>query len=220
MLSSAIEEKPRVTYEKHALSSLPPLYRDMWETSVLRRLREAVPILFQFGWIAGGAVRRAMLGTEMEAPKGADIDFFFNAQADWHSWRQACYKLDLGGEKEKAHAIEFTLTVPGLVRVKLQAIRNRYFRDVFALVDDFDFTHCQFAIGGDWLTIGPTSTNDAMGKRLVIANTQAPVAAIRRIHKYQREGFKISDAQIKKLLRAAAAAPDTIDTPLLEEYVE
>lgn len=207
---------------KYQLSALPVQFRDFWETSDLRRIMRLYPDLFEYGWVAGGAVRRAVLGTESEATLQSDIDFFFSTSGFCDEWDKACRRLGMGDTmKEKTHAREYTFRPSPLSRrVKLQAIRGRWFATSRALLNDFDYAHCQFAIGGDWLTIGQTSVSSAQRKRLEIVNARAPVAAIRRIVKYEREGFKITDTQLKKLLRAVTNDPSTIDTPLLEEYVD
>lgn len=207
--------KPALSYAVH---QIPEPYRANLMGSRLMRSLRSLPV--QTGptgpWVAGGAVRRALLGTEHEATAGADIDLFFHTPLQFEEWKRAMASVP--GARiivTKDHCIEFEFG-----DCNLQGIKGRYFQNAVALLEDFDFTMCQFVLAGRVIHVGHMAITDAENKNLVVADTKAPVAVIRRIMKYKAEGFRISDTEIKTLLRNVVKNPDSIDRELVvADYV-
>lgn len=141
-------------------------------------------------WIAGGSVRRMITDGKMG---DGDVDYFFKSQAQFHEF---CMKIrteptfKILDEKVNPNNQQWTLKVPAsLSEVKVQAINFDYFENVERLLANFDFTVCQFAYDGTNLHCGDFALWDLARKRIVINNVRFPIATLRHMLKYNRQGF-------------------------------
>ena len=95
-------------------------------------------------WLAGGAIRRTLIGHELDS----DFDFFFRSQEHLDAWRSAlppAMKL----VKETPHHLQFFGTLDGKDKpITVQAIRFKFYMSAADVIDSFDYTITQFALDG------------------------------------------------------------------------
>jgi hypothetical protein len=177
---------------------------DFKELTISQVLRGLPPIGANGPWLAGGAVRRTVLGEE---PK-SDFDFFFR---DADQLKEFCAGLEQRGfikVKETTHHIHYKGNIggSGLPR-DIQAIRFAFYPDADAVIDSFDFTICQFAFDGKTLTAGDYALFDLGRKRLAVHKLTFPVSSMRRMLKYTKQGFTACSGAIATILRETAQNP-------------
>lgn len=157
-------------------------------------------------WCAGGAIRRTLIKQALDS----DFDFFFRSaeqMADWE--KQLPSSLSLVRETE--HHKHWKGTLDGsVIPVEIQAIRFRYYESAEAVIDSFDYTITQFALEGGTLVTTPFALWDLGRKRLAIHKVTYPVATMRRMLKYTRQGFTACAGCMATLLRETATSPEAM----------
>ena len=113
------------------------------------------PNLFSGPWIAGGAVRRLMLGQDLI---DADIDVFRSTDSKRDAYLS---ELDKVGLSKFVTEMATTYKMKhGDDIQKVQVITGRLHNTVETLLDDFDFTVCQFATDGNYIVYLNTAKDD------------------------------------------------------------
>lgn len=167
------------------------------DTSELNRILAAVG---NGAWCAGGAIRRTLMKQALDS----DFDFFFrsaDALAEWEKKLPATVTFI----RETEHHKHWKGTVEGsALPVEIQAIRFRYYDSAEAVIDSFDYTITQFALDGDRLVTTPEALWDLGRKRLAIHKVTYPVATMRRMLKYTRQGYTACAGCMATLLRETA----------------
>jgi hypothetical protein len=79
--------------------------------------------------------------------------------------------------------------------ITLQLVSFRFFDNIKALLDGFDFTACQFGFDGQTLYTGDTSLDDLRNREIIFNNVLDNVATGIHIEKYTKIGFKIPASQ-------------------------
>lgn len=155
-------------------------------------------------WCAGGAIRRTL----MKQPLDSDFDFFFRsaeALAEWEKKLPATLSLF----RETEHHKHWKGTVEGsAIPVEIQAIRFRYYDSAEAVIDSFDYTITQFARDGSKLVTTPEALWDLGRKRLAIHKVTYPVATMRRMLKYTRQGYTACAGCMATLFRETASSQE------------
>ncbi len=178
------------------------------EQTDLRKSLAKLPAIHPDGpWLAGGAVRRTLLGEDITS----DFDYFFHDEDQLSAFTTQVESLGLVKLRENAHNISFRGKIggEGLDR-DVQAIKMSYYENAEAVIDTFDFTICQFAFDGETLTCGDCALWDLGRKRLAVHKITYPVASVRRMLKYGRQGFVVCNGAITELLRQTAASPENM----------
>lgn len=188
-------------------SNTHPRFNDLLPpTSALWKLLESVPNFSGRGWLVGGALRRAI----SNRPIDSDLDFVFKSEADKNS-----FHADLEGEgfiQSAATGIKSNTnwTHPKLEKIPLQSIHHRYYDDVTAIFDSFDFTICQFAYADNTLYCGEMALYDLAMKRLVVNKISYPTASLRRIIKYSKQDFYLCAGAASNFLKQIVDNPTTV----------
>jgi hypothetical protein len=167
-------------------------------------------------WIAGGAVRRSLMLERLTT----DIDLFFSSGEAFETFKIMAAEIPgIRITAKRAHVLQFELPLPAADGFKrlyvLQAVCREFYGSTLQLLEDFDFTICQFVLDGSYLVATEQGWEDAKAHILRIANPHTPVSTIRRIIKYHDQGFRIDDDSIKKLLNHVVKYPDSIDRELI-----
>lgn len=141
-------------------------------------------------YIMGGAVRRILLG---EQGIKSDVDLFFTSDADFGKALETFHnsKDKFKFEKETENHVCF-IWLEQNVPVQLIKIIPKQDCNVEDILNEFDYTICQFAVNYknlDVLYSGDSSLFDLGRKRLVINKITYPVASLRRLIKYSKQGF-------------------------------
>lgn len=166
-------------------------------------------------WIAGGAVRRTLAGHVLDS----DFDFFFRddaALAEWQLKLPSAFRL----VRETKHHKHWRGTVEGSeLPIDIQAIKFAFYDSAEAVIDSFDYTITMFALDGTDLVTTPEALWDLGRKRLAIHKVTYPVATMRRMLKYGKQGFTACAGCMATLFRETARSPEALGA-LDIEYVD
>jgi hypothetical protein len=174
--------------------------------TALAKVLDGVPSLTPEGpWLGGGALRRTLLGEQPES----DFDFFF-ASADQFDAFAGVIQSE-GGRlvAETEHHQTYLLTIAEKTRA-LQLIRFKFYTSAEDVINSFDYTICQFAFDGQTLTMGDLSLWDLARKRLVLNVITYPVSTLRRLLKYQRQGYFACSGCLTSILQQTAQSPELL----------
>lgn len=181
----------------------------------LAKVLEALPRMAPIGpWIAGGALRRTILGQEPDS----DFDFFFRDENQLKVFQASLLLRDFRVDRETEHHIQLRGIV-GDKSVRAQLIKFAYYTNAAAVIDSFDFTICQFAYDGLTLTCGEFSLWDLARKRLAIHKITFPLSTMRRVLKYTNQGFTACGGALTAILTATADEPKLRET-LHIQYID
>ncbi|WP_316176185.1 hypothetical protein [Bradyrhizobium sp. SZCCHNRI1073] len=176
--------------------------------TTLAGILKALPPLSKEGpWIAGGALRRTLLGKEPES----DFDFFFRDAGQLADFTAALESSGLVKVRETAHHVHYRgkLGDSGIDR-DIQCIRFAFYQNSEAVIDSFDYTICQLAFDGKTLTLGEFTLWDLGRRRLAIHKITYPVATMRRMLKYTAQGFTACAGCMATILTETASKPEIL----------
>lgn len=176
--------------------------------TTLAGILKSLPQLSKDGpWIAGGALRRTLLGKEPES----DFDFFFRDAEQLAAFTSALEAAGLSKVRETAHHVHYRGTIgdSGIHR-DIQCIRFAFYQNAEAVIDSFDYTICQLAFDGKTLTLGEFTLWDLGRRRLAIHKITYPVATMRRMLKYTSQGFTACAGCMATILTQTASNPEIL----------
>lgn len=175
--------------------------REVWDAwmRVIRPLPRCSPT--QGPWIAGGAIRRLLLGTDLFS---ADIDYF---SKDVQQHHLICSRLEtmdaVMTHDTKDHK---TYRVPAdhdAARWLVQVVRSRFCQSLEKHLDEFDFRLCQTGWDGEAFLVSLGAYKDLLSKELNVTGVfHNPLGSLMRVVKYYRQGFVPTQACITALLDA------------------
>jgi len=192
----------------------------------------AVYDIKQGPWIAGGSVRKLWQGLDWS---GEDIDIFFNNRTQieqFHNhikYKFIKSKFDLLDEYiqptnlkkdtdidvyETSNAVSYTLNNPSEFgeAVKIQAIRRQFYDSAEDLLNDFDWTVCQFVSDGTTMWATPLAERDLAAKNIVLSPTTTRTVKTLRLMKYSAYGFNASDEMMIAALSGIESGNASQDT--------
>jgi hypothetical protein len=177
---------------------------DFSETT-LAKVLGTVPTLSAAGpWIAGGAIRRTIMGKEPES----DFDFFFRDADQLGTFADGLLERGYRKVRETEHHIQFRGAPNGGVERDVQLIRFKYYQSAEDVIDSFDFTICMVAFDGETLTAGEYALFDLGRQTLAIHQVTFPVSTMRRMIKYTKQGFRACPGAMATILRETATNPE------------
>jgi len=165
-------------------------------------------------WIAGGAIRRALLG---QGCGGSDIDLFF---ANSEQLAKSASQIEgIGGKvaRKTEHATDYALTIEE-IEYRIQFIGIAFYESPAAILDSFDFTICQFVTDGNRLGVGEYALWDLARKRLVLHKLTYAVASMRRFLKYTKQGFTACTGMMASFLEAVVRDPAVVKADI--KYID
>jgi hypothetical protein len=169
----------------------------------------------RIGWIAGGAVRRTLINK----PIDSDYDYFFKSEEDFDKFEKML-PSSLKLVNETAHHKHWRGTVGDSdLKVNVQGIKFKFYDTVEDCINSFDYTITMFALDGDDLVTTPEALWDLGRRKLVINKITYPVATMRRMLKYSKQGFTACSGCMASLYRETAASPEAL-AQLDIEYVD
>jgi hypothetical protein len=185
------------------------------ETTLAVILAGLPPISSEGPWIAGGALRRTLLGAEPES----DFDFFFRDAAQLTSFTSRLEASGFTKHRETQHHIHYRGRIGDGPARDIQCIRFAFYKSAAEVIDSFDYTICMLAFDGKTLTLGDFTLWDLGRRRLAIHKVTFPVATMRRMLKYTSQGFTACKGCLAAILRATASNPELL-AQLDIEYVD
>jgi hypothetical protein len=164
-------------------------------------------------WLAGGALRRTILGMPMDS----DLDFFFSNES---ALKTASETLKSKGF-EKRRESEFNETWIGKCADKplsVQLIKVMFYDSPEAVIDSFDFTICQLIYDGSTLYCGSYTLFDLARKRITVHRVTYGASTVRRLIKYTKQGFTACQGTFVSILEKIVEDPSRIRGEV--EYVD
>lgn len=157
-------------------------------------------------WLAGGAIRRTLIGHAMDS----DFDFFFASADALKAWEgRLPYSLKLVRETE--HHKHYRGTIEGSeLPIDVQAIRFKFYETAEQVIDSFDYTVTMFCLDGTSLVTTPYALWDLGRKRLAVHRITYPVATMRRLLKYTKQGFTACSGCLQSILTETVASPEAM----------
>lgn len=141
-------------------------------------------------WVAGGSVREFF--TEAKIEDDTDIDIFFPSIDEYNKVFNILHN-DLNIETLHGCIIK----VNGK---KLHLIKNFFFNSPEEIIDNFDFTVCSVVIDKENIYKYCDFDSDNLNRKLVIKSYIKPLNTLKRVLKYIRKGYFISDEELILLL--------------------
>lgn len=162
-------------------------------------------------YIAGGAIRRAIMG---EKSVGSDIDLFFLDERTFDVFYNVLSLnkdlFELVSNTENNACFKWNGIPVQLVKKFVKDSNG-----IEDILNEFDFTICQFAVSYcdlDTLYAGDMALFDLARRRLVVNKITYPVASLRRMIKYTKQGFYACSGTLKTFLKVSKDI-DLEDTP-------
>ena len=181
-------------------------------TDELNRIMKAVK---GDAWCAGGAIRRTLINSALDS----DFDFFFRSADHLKAWEDSLPKT-LRLVRETDHHKHWRGTVEGSeLPIDIQAIKFKFYETAESVIDSFDYTITMFCLDGEDLVTTPYALWDLGRKKLAVHKITYPVATMRRLLKYTRQGFTACGGCLASLLKETAASPEAMGQ-LDIEYVD
>lgn len=173
-----------------------------------------IPDIKEYGWLAGGAIRRLITGADLDS----DFDFFFKSKVkfdDFYISIRGDKNIKIKEELKNEFNLKLTLDIfcyNELVHENIifQLININYYENPEDLLKSFDFTLCQFATDGESLFCGDTSLWDTASKKIVVNKITYPVASLRRMFKYTKQGYYACAGSLSSFLLQVLADPDSV----------
>jgi hypothetical protein len=176
------------------------------ETGIGIKLRTYINRLADMGlkldssgiWLAGGAIRRAVCGHDIEA---GDFDVYvtndwcFEKMADAHHWTQGTT-----AKKPNLNMVSYDFIVDSL-RVQLHYVKKK--PSLTAILKTFDFTCCQFGCDGSIIRYIPPALEDARNLILRYTGVLGQFTTARAF-RFIEMGFKPKKECLRELQKVAS----------------
>lgn len=181
-------------------------FNDINELDLIRFINN-IPMLGKGVWLAGGAIRRTLMGYKNVE---SDFDLFFETPEIKDDYIKSIEND--GAILKRKNDLNACYEYKGFI---IQCIHVKYYKDPMEILDSFDYTICQFATDGKTLYYNPLALYDLGRKRLVIHKVTYPVATLRRLLKYVSQGFYACSGCLFNLLESVARNPQLLDDKFL-----
>ena len=167
-------------------------------------------------WIGGGAIRRTLINQ----PLDSDFDFFFRSQDAFSIWLDNKPKT-MEVVRETQHHVQLEGTIgDSKLPIIVQGINFQYYPDgAPTVVDSFDYTITQFVLADTTLHTTDMALWDLGRRKLSINKVTYPVATMRRMLKYTKQGFTACAGCMQELLLQTANSPEAMASMDIE-YVD
>lgn len=155
-------------------------------------------------WLAGGAIRRTII----KQPLDSDFDFFFTDVDAKNNFVKNAESKGFVKTRETKHHTQLEGIIPdSKLPIIIQAINFQYYTSLDDVLDSFDYTVTQFGFDGENLVTTPYALWDLGRKRLAIHKITYPVATMRRMLKYGKQGFTACGGCMADLYRKTLENP-------------
>jgi len=159
-------------------------------------------------WVAGGFCTRLLDGRETA---GSDFDMFFKTENQF---------IRIRDELISIHKFAVTKTQQNSIMlerdgIEINLVTLEYFEYIEDVFNFFDLTISQCALvttkpGEYRMVTTPLALRDIVAKKLVINSIHHPVATMKRILKYSKQGYELCTGGVIHFLTAVALNPELI----------
>lgn len=158
-------------------------------------------------FLAGGAIRTLFSQYEIFSPEETDIDLFFrNGEIAEYIKKALDKHSDIYNKVFECPEGRLTTFLEnrddGISPWKIQLITFDYYNSGADLIGTFDFTPTMFATDGKLLWYGDRSINDTMERRLRWNVITYPASSLRRMMKYARKGYYMTEEDYREFVTA------------------
>ena len=148
-------------------------------------------------YLAGGAVRRVFSGN---SSLESDFDFFFASEKAHTDFVASLKDIDNAKVvRETKNSSTFKVVVND-TEAEINTVSIRFFESVENCIESFDFTACMFGYDGENVITTPQALWDLARRRIRVNKITYPVASLRRLIKYTKQGFYACDGAMKEML--------------------
>lgn len=161
----------------------------------------SIPIEFKVGgpWLCGGSIRRVISDRNF---KDADFDVFFKDDLQFKSIYEKLQQNNFKITNEQEHAVTFEQEHDVTFSVKIQLIKMHYYPDISSCINDFDYTVAMCGFDGSSIYLGDYTLYDIARKRLAVNKVKYPVAMLRRLIKYTKQGYYACNGCLQEIANA------------------
>lgn len=158
-------------------------------------------------WLGGGAIRRTLIKMKLDS----DYDYFFKSQEHFEEWEKKL-PVTLKKTRETQHHSQYEghlgdkLETP----VIIQAIKFKFYKTAEEVLDSFDYTITQFVLDGNTLVTTTESLWDLGRRKLALHRVTYPVATMRRMIKYTKQGFTACGGCMQDLFTKTMDNPEAL----------
>lgn len=188
-------------------------YNNDVENMELFSVLNGLPFPMDGVWLAGGALRRTLIGDLLTS----DFDFFFNGEESLKAFKKSLISRGAREISKTDHQETLVIEIARKQRT-IQLVKIGYYETAEQLIDSFDFTITQFAYDGEVLTCGKFSLWDLSRRRLALHKLTYGVATMRRLIKYTNQNFTACAGVMQSILESVVANPNTIQSNI--QYVD
>lgn len=186
---------------------------DVEDHELFKVLSELPELIHNNMWLAGGAIRRTLIGEELTS----DFDFFFKNEETLKLYAKSLEGKKAKKTAETQHHITYCIDIKGKPRI-IQLIKIGYYDNPESVIDTFDFTITQFAYDGINLYCGKHSLWDLARKRLALHKLTFGVATMRRLIKYTNQDFTACAGVMQSILEAVVNDPKVVQSDI--QYID
>lgn len=170
------------------------------------RLESLLNFLPEGAYVAGGYIGALMAGMDKFRP-AKDIDIFFTSEDaagktmallldppsnDLRAWAWQDYRL---AQKQTEGCVDFRCSGIDVFALPIQLVQIYFYDDPEHIIDNFDLTAVQFAIGRDRiLHYNPVSLLDIAAKKISINRRENATKLKTRVQKYLSYGWSMTEA--------------------------
>jgi len=167
-------------------------------------------------WLGGGAIRRTLINQ----PLDSDFDFFFRDQESFDKWLENV-PTTMKVVKKTKHHVQLEGTIEGSqLPIIVQGIYFKFYPDgAPSVIDSFDYTITQFVLSDTSLHTTDMAIWDLGRRKLSINKITYPVASMRRMLKYTKQGFTACAGCMQDLFTKTATSPEAMASMDIE-YVD
>lgn len=198
-------------YVKTSLNDLTSKVKNITE---LEFLLETLPPLSENGpWVAGGSLLR----TYISLPLTTDLDIFFRDQQQYDTYFQ---KFKEFGADSRKYTIESERSQTNwhktcVIKYRdkqytIQFINKKFFTSMCNVLDSFDLDICQMGFDGKNLFHVENCFDRINSKNMSVNVVNIPQVTLKRLIKYTKLGFEISDSDIQMFFAQCAKIPNFV----------